>query len=382
MKNRLYFLLVPVYVAVFAVILYINGVFTGNVADMPNLIINVVFLLIIGVIFAISFVSFARVNEVSASLERATETIRKEYTENRRNLWEDYQGRKKVFGVLELDDAFRKYQKKMRQYTTKHGMSRVADLEDYIGEELLDQVGMTYFNSTVSGTMTGLGILGTFLGLSMGLGSFNGTDIYTISDNVGPLLAGMKVAFHTSVYGIFFSLVFTYVHRCVMSYAYEKLEDFLSMYKECVEPAVSTSDENVKAMLLYQANLANSMKELTALMKGEADNQMKGVERIVEQFTQQMEKALCTDFSKLGNTLNRVCQEQVIYAENYKQMEQTTQSLISANISLQKMVEALLDKQENIEKQIRNQCERLDDTCDLINEEITNQLFTLGQMKE
>lgn len=382
MKNRLYFLLIPVYVAVFAVILYINGVFTGNVTDMPNLIINVGFLLIIGVIFAISFVSFARTNEVSAALEKATETIRKEYTENRRNLWEDYQGRKKVFGVLELDDAFRKYQKKMRLYTTKHGMSQVADLEDYIGEELLDQVGMTYFNSTVSGTMTGLGILGTFLGLSMGLGSFNGSDIYTISDNVGPLLAGMKVAFHTSVYGIFFSLVFTYVHRCVMSYAYDKLEEFLSMYRECVEPAVSTSDENVKAMLLYQANLANSMKELTALMKGQADNQIKGVEMIVEQFTQQMEKALCTDFNKLGNTLNRVCQEQVIYAENYKQMEQTTQSLVSANISLQKMVEALLEKQENIEKQMRNQCERLEETCELVNEEITNQLFTLGQMKE
>ncbi|MBQ8821844.1 MAG: MotA/TolQ/ExbB proton channel family protein [Lachnospiraceae bacterium] len=382
MKNRLYFLLVPVYVAVFAVILYINGVFTGNVTDMANLMINVGFLLIIGVIFAISFVSFTRVNEVSASLDKATETIRKEYTENRRNLWEEYQGRKKVFGVLELDDAFRKYQKKMRQYTTKHGMSQVADLEDFIGEELLDQVGMTYFNSTVSGTMTGLGILGTFLGLSMGLGSFNGTDIYTISDNVGPLLAGMKVAFHTSVYGIFFSLVFTYVHRCVMSHAYEKLEDFLSMYRECVEPAVSTSDENVKAMLLYQANLANSMKELTALMKGQADNQIKGVETIVEQFTQQMEKALCVDFNKLGSTLNRVCQEQVIYAENYKQMEQTTQSLVSANISLQKMVEALLDRQENIEKQMRNQCERLDDTCNLINDEITNQLFTLGKMKE
>lgn len=381
MKNKLYFLLVPIYVAVFAVILYINGVFTGNITDMSNLIINVVFLLIIGVIFAISFVSFARVNEFSDALEKAMSVIRQEYTESRRNLWEDYQTRKKVFGVIELDEAFRKYQKKMRIYVTKHGMSQVADIEDYINEELVDQVGMTYFNTTVSGTMTGLGILGTFLGLSMGLGSFNGTDIYTISDNVGPLLAGMKVAFHTSVYGIFFSLIFTYVHRCVMSYAYDMLEEFISLYRECVEPPVTTSDENMKAMLLYQANLANSMKELTNLMKGQADNQIKGVEQIVDKFTQQMEKALCNDFNKLGNTLNRVCQEQVIYSENYKKMEQTTQSLISANISLQKTVEALLDRQAVIEKQMRNQCDRLDETCDLINEEISNQLFTLGQMK-
>lgn len=381
MKKRLYFLLIPIYAAVFAVILHINGVFTGKITDMPNLIINVGFLIIIGVVFAISFVSFARINEFSAALERAMETIKKEYAENRRNLWEEYQGRKKVFNVLELDEAFRKYQKKMRTYTTGHGMSQVADIEDYINEELLEQVGMSYFNTTVSGTMTGLGILGTFLGLSMGLGSFDGNDIYTISDNVGPLLSGMKVAFHTSVYGIFFSLIFTYVYRCIMSSAYAVLEEFLSLYRECVEPPVSTSDENMKAMLLYQANLSNSMKELTNLMKGQAENQIRGVEQLVESFTAQMEKALCTDFNKLGNTLNRVCQEQVIYAENYKKMEQTAQALISANLTLQKTVEELLDKQEALDKQMRNQCERLDETCDMINEEITNQLFTLGQMK-
>lgn len=381
MKKKLYFLLVPIYVVVFAVILYINGVFTGNIADMANLIINVAFLVIIGVIFAISFVSFARVNEFSKALEKAMDVIRKEYTENHRNLWADYQARKKVFNVLELDEAFRKYQKRMRVYSTKHGMSQVADLEDYINEELLDQVGMTYFNTTVSGTMTGLGILGTFLGLAMGLGSFNGNDIFTISDNVGPLLAGMKVAFHTSVYGIFFSLVFTYVHRCIMSYAYGVLEEFLGLFKECVEPPVSTSDENMKAMLLYQANLANSMKELTLLMKGQADNQIQGVAAIVDQFTERMEKALSTDFTKLGNSLNRVCQEQVIYSENYKKMEETTQALVSANISLQKTVEALLDRQEVMEKELRSQWEKLDETCNMVNEEITNQLFTLGQMK-
>ena len=46
---------------------------------------------------------------------------------------------------------------------------------------------------------------------------FQGEDIYTISDNVGPLLSGMKVAFHTSVYGILFSLIFNFVYRSIMA---------------------------------------------------------------------------------------------------------------------------------------------------------------------
>lgn len=87
------------------------------------------------------------------------------------------------------------------------------------------------------GTLTGLGILGTFIGLSLGLNSFNGNDIYTISDNVGPLLEGMKVAFHTSVYGIFFSLIFNVVYRALMADAYEKLSQFLAVFRECVMPA-------------------------------------------------------------------------------------------------------------------------------------------------
>ena len=381
MKNRMYYLLVLCYVAVVGIILYINGVFTGNIPDRANLVINLVFLLIIGVIFCISIVSFVKVNNLAVVLEAATEDIAREYQEKRKNLWEEYFNKKKIFGDPDIDEPFSRYLKKMRNFRTKSGVTQVVDLEDYINEELVDQVGMTYFNSTVSGTMTGLGILGTFLGLAMGLGSFDGTDIYTISDNIGPLLAGMKVAFHTSVYGIFFSLVFTYVHRCVMSCAYEKLDEFLEVYKECVEPPITTSDENMKAMLLYQANLANSMKELTAIMKGQADNQIKGVEVIVDQFVNRMEKALCTDFTKLGNSLTKASQDQMLYAENYKKMEQTTLALLKANNDLQKAIETTMDRQEKLEKELKNQRERVEETCNMINEEISNQLFTLNRMK-
>ncbi len=381
MKNRLYYLLVLCYVIVVGVILYINGVFTGNIPDRANLVINLLFLLIIGVIFGISIVSFTKVNHLASILEKVTEEIHKEYAEKRKNLWEEYSNKKKVFGDMDLDEPFRKYQKKMRNFRTKYGMSQIVDIEDYINEEVMDRVGMSYFNATVAGTMTGLGILGTFLGLAMGLGSFDGTDLYTISDNVGPLLVGMKVAFHTSVYGIFFSLVFTYVHRCVMSCAYEKLEGFVSCYRECVEPGVVTSDENMKAMLLYQANLANSMKELTLLMKGQSETQIRGVEVIVDQFTDRMEKALATDFTKLGSSLNKACQDQVFYADNYKKMEQTTLALLKANGELQRALETTMDRQEKLEKLMKAQQERLDETCNMINEEISNQLFTLNHVK-
>ena len=122
--------------------------------------------------------------------------------------------------------------------------------------------------------MSGLGILGTFLGLTLGMLSFTGNDIFTISDNIAPLLSGMKVAFHTSVYGIFFSLVFNFVYRGIMADAYTRLTTFLETFHECTEPPVSQVDENMNAMLIYQANMANSMKSIMELMKCNEESQI------------------------------------------------------------------------------------------------------------
>ena len=103
-----------------------------------------------------------------------------------------------------------------------------------------------------------------------GLGSFNGNDIYTISDNVGPLLSGMKVAFHTSVYGIFFSLVFNFVYRSLMADAYGKMDGFLAAFRQCVLPQPVSERENSASMLVYQAGMADSMKKIMELLKGNA----------------------------------------------------------------------------------------------------------------
>ena len=222
MKSKLYYVLYFLYAIVVAFVLYLNGVFTGEWGSYTNLAINIGFLIIIGIIFVISSVSFGRLNRVTYELEDVMLRLLKEYKEaDGKNLWKNYKDNAKVFEEKELQDAFNKYRLRLKR--ARRGTDASCDLGEYINEELLDRVGMNYFNSGVSGTLTGLGILGTFLGLSMGLGAFSGDDIFTISDNVGSLLSGMKVAFHTSVYGILFSLVFNIAYRGVMSDAYETL---------------------------------------------------------------------------------------------------------------------------------------------------------------
>ena len=189
----------------------------------------------------------------------------------------------------------------------------------------------------------------------------------------------MKVAFHTSVYGILFSLVFQFAYRSLMADAYDKLQEFLAAFRECVEPTVRGTDENAKAMLVYQANMANSMKQMTELLKGEARDQAESLDRMAQRFAARMEEALGADFDRLGQVLQRACKAQEGYADNYRSMADTTKELLLANRALQKALEETMDRQETMARQLSEQAERIDATCNTINEELSNQLYAYAE---
>lgn len=382
MKSKLYYALYFLYVFVAAFVLYLNGVFTGDEISLVNLSINIGFLIIIGIVFVISSVSFGRLNRVTYELEDVAFRLREEYKEaGGKNLWGKYKDNAKVFEEEELQDAFDKYRLRVKGTKTRRGAGSSCDLEEYINEDLLDRVGMNFFNSGVSGMLTGLGILGTFLGLSMGLGAFSGDDIFSISDNVGPLLSGMKVAFHTSVYGIFFSLVFNVVYRSIMSDAYETLHDFLSVFRQTVQPVSLKEDENLATMLVYQAGMANSLKQMLEMMKGNAMEQTAGVERIVDKFTAQMQSALDTDFKKLGNTLKAAGESQAVSAANAAEMVEAVTALVEVNRNVQEALAKVMERQEIFARQMEEQKKMLADACSDMSDEISSQIYTFEQMR-
>ncbi|MCI9316246.1 MAG: hypothetical protein HFI57_14960 [Lachnospiraceae bacterium] len=324
MKSKLYYVLYFLYAIVIVFVLYLNGVFTGEEISIVNLAINVGFLIIIGVLFVISSISFGRLNRITYELEEVGIRLQKEYREAEgKNLWGKYRDNDKVFE-----------------------------------EEL-----------------------GTFLGLSMGLGAFSGDDIFTISDNVGSLLSGMKVAFHTSVYGIFFSLVFNLAYRSIMSDAYETLHEFLNVFRQTAQPYTVKDDESTATMLVYQAGMANSLKQMLELMKGSAAEQTTGVEHIVDKFTEQMQAALDTDFKKLGNALKNAGESQAVSARNAAEMVEAVTALVEVNRNVQDALAKVMERQEHFAKGLEDQKKMLADACSDMNDEISSQIYTFGQMR-
>ena len=229
--------------------------------------------------------------------------------------------------------------------------------------------------------LTGLGIQGTFLGLSLGLGSFRGDDIYTISDNVGPLLSGMKVAFHTSVYGILFSLIFNLVYRSVMADAYEKLESFLFVFRQTTQPQAAREDENNAVMVVYQAGMLSALKQMVELMKGEAREQTAGLERIVDKFTERMQISLGADFERLGGTLKRAGEAQAAGAANARELMEALTVLVEVNQNVQSALATVMDRQEEFAGELREQKEKLEEACKEMSSEISSQLYAFDKMR-
>ena len=379
MKNKLYYLLWVAYAAVIVFILQMNQVFTPgierNSVEKLNIVINVAFLLLIGVLFVISTISFINVNKLSDSLSRVTSLIQKEdhdsYDMNRNSMWDTISNTKQLFGNEYLDKAMAGYRAQVRKNGNTFNSTRFVSIDDFINESLIEKAGKSFFNSAMAGTLTGLGILGTFIGLSLGLSSFSGDDIYTISDNVGPLLSGMKVAFHTSVYGIFFSLIFTFIYRGIMSIAYEKLDHFLTTFKHYTNAAIR-ENESASAMLIYQANTQALLKEILSYMKGTAKGQEEAMGAIVDRFLSQMAYTLNTDFNGLSQSLKDSSASQAASAEMFKNLTATTYDLVEVNRQMAETINAIAREQKELEHRLMRQEGKLDQTCD----EISAKLLT------
>lgn len=66
---------------------------------------------------------------------------------------------------------------------------------------------------TASGTLVGLGLLGTFLGLTLGIQNFDSSNTENIQKSIEALLSGMGTAFFTSLVGMSLSLVYTFFDK-------------------------------------------------------------------------------------------------------------------------------------------------------------------------
>ncbi|MBP6281753.1 MAG: anti-phage defense ZorAB system ZorA [Leptotrichiaceae bacterium] len=123
-----------------------------------------------------------------------------------KKLWQAY---KESFITLS-DDGEKKHQ--------------TVDADYFFNEETLLKEEMKYkVYMYLPQLFLGIGIFGTFIGLAMGLKGldFTNGNTETIKESVKNLLGGVEVSFYTSVFGIYFSIIFSVITNFYFEY-YEK----------------------------------------------------------------------------------------------------------------------------------------------------------------
>ena len=164
----------------------------------------------------------------------------------------------------------------------------IGEIEDYLNDDELDNHIHKRLLEMIPDIFTSLGILGTFVGLVWGLKNFEPNNYEAMTSSVSALVDGIKVAFLTSIYGIAFSIIYTYGMKTNYSFMSESLQAFLEKFHSCVMPTAENESRNL---------LVASQKNQTAAM-----------EKMAEQFSVQMaesfEKVITPTFVKMNDSLD------------------------------------------------------------------------------
>lgn len=134
-----------------------------------------------------------------------------------------------------LDGLLARYAKKVEQAKQNPG-AILPDIESSISEDHLALRCQKNFLAIIPGTLTGLGILGTFYGLIRGLGGIHFSSVDVVVDSITSLVSGIDTAFYTSIAGVGLSLVFEILTKLSWNDALSILFDFYDCFHSRVIP--------------------------------------------------------------------------------------------------------------------------------------------------
>lgn len=163
-----------------------------------------------------------------------------------------------IFGQKQLDEAFRDYKNAVEQQ--KDSNELLSDIVEFINEEFLAVRTWRGITLQIPGTLTGLGILGTFIGLIIGIGSVGFSTVDAALESISSLLSGIEMAFYTSIAGVILSILFNILNHIIWNIMIREYELFVDTYHRLVIP--STEEQTKRKMNLYLDEIVNRLDRI------------------------------------------------------------------------------------------------------------------------
>lgn len=260
------------------------------------------------------------------------EDIKKEFEKYSavKPLWQDFERSLTRYKDLQLEQVY-----------------SVVDASEYFSFHNFTQGMNLSFWQSYGGTFTGLGILGTFFGLTFGLSQMNmsSTDIEVLKNGITKLLSGVQLAFVTSLVGIFFAIGYGYWHNDTIKKFKEKVQKLSDLVEEMfprgtaehwLHENYNQSTEQTKLLQNIGTDVAQAVFEKFDQRFDDSISRL--CEQIEEKITPMFEK-VCTSIDKLGDGGTNAINE--IIVEN-------------AGSQMEKFAEALNKFTENVQKSLND----------------------------
>lgn len=208
-------------------------------------------------------------------------------------------------------------------------------------------------SSRLSNIATTLGILGTFIGILIGLFNFNPNDL---ENSVPDLLGGLQTAFITSVTGIFVGLVIRNIKTEKVSDG--SIAEVLTRSIVNLNDKVDELNDSIKNINKGLFNDDQDTSILTQLQKLRTVNNdgLKDMKKSFENFAEKVvadnTQSLIDALTEVMKDFNNKINEQ--FGENFKELNIAVKDLLSWQENYKSHVETLQDRYTNFSDGIQN----------------------------
>lgn len=240
---------------------------------------------------------------------------------------------------------------------------------------------------TGAGTLVGLGLLGTFLGLTLGISGFDSTSAQNIQNSIQTLLGGMGTAFSTSLFGMSLSMIYSFYDKfwrnklsrqlCVLS---NKLDDLYYIddrkLDDLNEQALAQS--MIKTMKIF---FGSEIRKITEgqenLVQTVEDSKASIIKTLNDELTYSNESG---EISSIGNAIREVLKENQEQSKALKSF--STDLAIELNNGFdetlsRQMQQKILPLMENVDTTTRTIVEHIDNMASQVASPATDMIQTV-----
>lgn len=264
------------------------------------------------------------------------------------------------------------------------------------------KLDIRYLNNVAS-SLVGIGVLGTFLGLALGVSSIQLTDSETIKSSIDTLLKGMGTAFSTSIWGMVLSIIFTFLYKYKQVKTSKKINELClildSKNKIELQALEAIQAEKQKAVIheLFNEYLVADTDEGKQLPKNvfrqlleESQNQTVALQKFADDLGDSIAETIESILEKLteenGRQLTDLIKGQLVPVLNeLKEIKQDSGTAIietaieNLSISMRDMMQSF---KEEISGDTKEEMEQLSSRLSTVSESLLSVPETIDLLKE